>query len=241
MDTEENQLLVQYKDSFKAIKIYDNNFIISNLNVVSDLWLDADELLPEEVDREIDMILMKLQIFFDLSLKNSIIISKSSANEWLLEKILDVKNNKKTIKNNIILIPGEPGDDHLCMLLQSKFDAIGEGKLFFTSVSIKDRKSKNIKFTFVGDGKKYLPNMYEWMGQSTYHDEPWWARNDLSTIDFPKNENIETPFYDIKFESVFLNKIFEQLGRGCDVSENKNFETEVIKLRFKPKIIRNEE
>lgn len=239
METEENQLYVQYTNSFKAIKIYDKNLIISDLCIESDLWIDADDMTSEEIDKEVDLILIKLQLFFDLSLNNSIIFCKN--NNWALDKFLDLQNNQKLINNNIILVPGEPGDDHLCLVLQSKFDAIGEGKLFFTSMSVKNMKTKNVKFTFVGDGKKSLPTMTEWMGNLTYHEEPWWLRNDLSTIDMPKKENVENPFYDIKFESIMINKIAEYLSKDNSILENENSESKIIRPKFKPKIIKNEE
>ncbi len=232
-----SELYLQYSNSFEAIKIYDKSLIISNLNIETDIWIDAEDIQPEEIDRNVDEILIKLQIFFDISLNNSIIFSKS--NNWAFEKFIDVDKTNKMVNNNIILTPGEPGDDHLCLLLQSKFEAIGEGKIFFSSMSIKN--TKTIKFTFVGEGRKILPNMNDWVGNASYHDEPWWSRNDLSTIDLVKSENVETPFYDIKFESIFLNKLKNHFYGNNILNDVENSETKIIRPKFKPRIIKNEE
>lgn len=237
MEEQENQLYIQYTNTFKAIKIYEKSLILSEFNVVSDMWIDYDEILQEEIDREIDLVLIKLQFFFEMCLRNSLIFRKS--NDWAFETFIDRENCKPKISNNIVLTPGDPGDDHLTLLLQSKFDAIGNEKIFFTSLTIRNKKTNNIKFTFVGEGKKVLPKMNDWIGSNSYHDEPWWCRNDLSTMDLPKVDLVEKPFYDLTFESIVFNDIFEKFNNGNVNLEN--LESKIIRPKFNPKIIKNEE
>ncbi|MEM5878674.1 MAG: hypothetical protein QXF12_07410 [Candidatus Aenigmatarchaeota archaeon] len=233
---EENQFYIQYHNSFHAIKVYENHFMNCDIKVESDIYIDDEYWSLNGIDSDIDLILLKLQLFFDLCLNNSIIFSIK--NDFMMNIALDKKNNKKNINNNIILTPGDPTDDHLTLLLQSKFNAIGNEKVLFTSLLIENKRSKNLKFIFVGEGSEVLPEKnVDWIEGICYHTKPWWCRNDLTTMDLPKMGNFERPFYDLSFDNILNNDFLNFSDRNI----MENGEAKIIRPKFKPTIIKNDD
>ena len=229
-EIETNELYLHYKTKFRATRIIENVVYPTTFRIESDIWLDMEELNKEEKDYNLNLTLVKIDFFFKNIMNNSIIFG--SDNEWALNCLL--KDNEPTTDNILVKCPFEPSDDRLAMLIQSKMSALSKGYVIFGGVTITSNNSRGLGFTFVGEGVNSLPTMTEWVGERSYFSEPWWNRDDSSTIDV-------TPFEDsdlddkpeFAFDLDFLGESLKPI-----IKDNV---TNIIRPKFKPVIVKNDD
>lgn len=230
MEDEVNELYLHYKTKFRATRIIDNVVYPTAFKLESDIWLDMEELSKEEKDYNLNLALVKIDFFFKNIMNNSIIFG--SVNDWALEFL--IKNNEPTTDNILVKCPLDPSDDHLAMLIQSKMSALSKGNVIFGGVTITSNNSRGLRFTFVGEGVSSLPSMEEWVGERSYFSEPWWNRDDSSTIDvtpFPDSDLNEKP--EFAFNLDFLGESLKPIVN--------NVSTNIIRPKFKPVVIKNDD
>lgn len=111
-------------------------------------------------------------------------------------------------------------------------NAIANGYIEFGSVDITSDDDSGLGSFFYGNGEENLPDMEEWTGLPNYFDAPWWSRNDTSTLDIIPPEGVdlsEKPKFAIDFS--FIDETF--FG-----DQSTNSETQIIKPKFKPEVIK---
>lgn len=230
-DDEVNELYLNYKIEFKATRIMDNVLYPTFYTLSSDVWFNMDHLDVTERDYQLNLTLIKIDFFFKNIVDNSVMYG--ALNNWADEFFL--KNNEIQAGNVLIKCPLEPSDDHLAMLLQCKMNALSKNNLMFGGVTITSNNSRNLSFTFVGDGDLNLPDMDEWIGERTYFDKPWWNRDDSSTIDIiPTEDDDLAQLPSFAFDLDFL-------GESLKPENVERFTNNVIKPKFRPYVVKNDD
>lgn len=92
-------------------------------------------------------------------------------------------NSTPRLQNPMMICPDEPTDNNLCVLLQSKLQALAAGAFAVGMIELSSDNSAGLVFTYVGDSEDILPSMSQWMSGRTWFDRPWWERDDASTFD----------------------------------------------------------
>lgn len=231
IDDDANELYLHYKTDFKATRIIDAVLYPTNFTLESDVWFDMDNVPAEDRDYTLNLILMKIDFFYKNIIDNSIMFG--DLNEWAIPSLLD--NNTPRVDNILVRCPFQPSDDHLAMLFQSKMNALGNGNLVFGAVTVSSDNSRGLSFTFVGDGAYCLPDISEWIGERSFFENPWWDRNDSSSMDIvPKEDDDLTIKPEFAFDLDFL-------GESLKPNKTEIYTNNVIKPKFKPYVVKNDE
>lgn len=231
MEDDVNELYLHYKTKFKATRIIGNLIYPTNFKLEADIWIDMENNSQEENDYNLNLTLMKVDFFFKNIIDNSILMSFS--NSWATEFL--IKDGTPNTENILVNCPLEPSDDHLAMLFQSKMTSLGKDQIVFGGVSITSDNSRGLKFTFVGNGAGALPDMEDWVGERSYFEDPWWLRDDASTFDVTPSPDADlTDKPDFAFDLDFL-------GQALRPIQNEGVSNNIVRPKFRPVIIRNED
>ena len=230
-DDESTELYLNYKTEFKATRIIDNVMYPTFFTLTSDVWFNMDHLDPQDRDYQLNLTLIKIDFFYKNLIDNSIMYG--ALNDWADGFLL--KNNEIQADNVLVKCPLEPSDDHLAMLFQSKMNSLSKNNLVFGGVTITSNNSRGLSFTFVGDATESLPDMTEWIGDTTYFKEPWWIRDDSSTMDITP-----LPDADLNDKPSFAFDL-DFLGESLKPENIEKFTNNVIKPKFRPYVVKNED
>lgn len=195
----QNSFYTDYKNNFNIIKIFDSKIISEKIEINTEIVFDQESIERNVFEDYINL----LNFFFNKIINNSICIEK---NNEILNFLIDRETCVRKINNNIILINDQPYDDHLLLYIHSKLGHLGNNILFFPYTMFK-KENSNVNYSFLGDATIELPEMKEWIGENSYHDKPWWCRNDFSTIDLVKKENIDKVPDNLYNNDIFKNYI----------------------------------
>lgn len=146
----------------------------------------------------------KIEMFFELFVKNSIIIDKQNHQEF--------KNITK-IENNVVSTPGMPNDQVVGSLFYLKLISIVGSDLDIQYLKLSSDLGKNIVYTFDYDSPELevlIPTKKDWWENDQIEFLPWWDREDTAT-------------YDMMLDS-------ETFFQG-DVSWNEFFKEEIEKVK----------
>jgi hypothetical protein len=172
----------------KFMRIIGNTFVPSNLNINC-----AIERNPESDDDTIEFVLNKWRYWVEQVVNKSIVFCKE--NSKALDILIDDEGLNKT-GNIFVLTPADPSDELIAALLQSKFNALGNGHMIVSTIEITSDNIHGLSFTLMGDHAPYLPTTAEeYLGGKGYWEGPWWTRDDASTIDVLKPDNVEEGKY----------------------------------------------
>lgn len=206
---------------FKTIRIVDN-IITAHVNTIK-----AEVVVDEEADeKDINVTLEKIHFFFDQIVSNSIMFRRE--NEFALSVMFD-ENGVPRTENFPMLFPEEPSDDNLARVLHSKMNAFGCDKVGFGMVEITSDTREMLTCTFTGYGEWELPAMVDWVGERAFHDKPWWARNDGSTLDVipgPEADLENAPKFGIDIS--FIEERYKRSGDDTAIIVRPQFKPEVI-------------
>lgn len=189
---------------FKTVRIVDN-IITAHVNK-----LKAEVMVKENCsEQELSIALEKIHFWFENIVSTSIMFCRD--NEFALDMMFD-DNGKQRTGNFPMVFPDDPTDDHIAMVFQAKLNALGNECILFGPIEMSSDTRENLTCCFAGHGEFYLPTMAEWVGDRSYHDKPWWSRNDGSTLDMipsPDADVTKPPHfgYDMSFiEKQFLKE-----------------------------------
>lgn len=175
LDDEQEAIFITLNLETKIIRIVENTLIPSRLNIRADVSPREDI-----TDVQLTHSMQKIKFWYEH------IVSKSLAfdigNDAAIGMIFD-ETGKNRSTNMIMFTPGDPTDELLAALFQSKMSALSNGMINFGLCEVKSDNHLGLAFTFVGEGTKVLPPMKEWIGERSYFEKPWWERNDSSTLD----------------------------------------------------------
>jgi hypothetical protein len=185
------------------------------------------EVFPKEDAEEIDfdITFAKVKFWFETVVARSIVYCHTNkiAHEMLL------RNGKPRVINHLMVTPFEPTDEHLAVLFQAKLSALSRGTMEFGCVRV-EQEEGGLVFTYVGDWHHDLPPMEQWFDtQPYYFTEPWWQRDDASTLDLmaAKADVTQPPAWAYRLD--FIENAIRPKSKADEV---------VIRGGFNPKIIR---
>lgn len=214
---QQNEFMIKFTSTFKGIRVIDDELHPSTWKLTTDIVTN-----PKVTDPEFNLAINKVKFFLEQIVDNGIFFS--SSNKWAINSFVNKASNIP------ILCPYDPGDDHLALLLTSKINALANGAFTAGFLEVTSDTAGGLTFMFVGEDKPQLPSMQQWIGKRAYFDEPWWNRDDGSTLDTtPKRGADLTNKPDFAFDLDFLK---DHMG------EVKKEEEKVVRpSKFKPKVI----
>lgn len=175
MTEEFDTLVITYETEIKIVRMIGNNLIPSVIKVGADVHPTADASTDD-----LQRCMAKINFWFSNIVSRCVAFSYN--NDVALGMFVGEGGTNRT-DNMLLIAPGEPTDDMLAILFQSKMKALCNGVIDFEVVDIKSDNTLGLGFTFIGHSSNVLPTMEDWVGLPNYFDEPWWSRNDGSTID----------------------------------------------------------
>lgn len=214
---EGEQLYITFHCDLKFVRVVGPALLPTNLSFKCDVT-------PEEDAEEQDLhkVLTKVRYWLDNIVNKSLVFS--SDNTEALTMFVNEEGKNRT--DNILMItPGDPSDEMMACLLQSKLTALGGGTMTFGMMEVKSDNYLGLGFAFMGDGHKVLPTIEEWIGPRSFFKVPWWMRNDASTLDVvpPADADLtKTPAWAFSLD----NLVSPKTDGGI-----------VIKHEFKPTVI----
>jgi hypothetical protein len=140
------------------------------------------EVFPSETVEEIDFDIMiaKIKFWFETVVGRSIVFC--NRNLVALDMFLPKAGTPRLV-NHLMITPFEPTDEHLAVLFQSKMGALAKGNMEFGGVRL-EAEDGGLVLQYVGDWRDDLPQMEDWFATKPYYfDQPWWQRDDASTLD----------------------------------------------------------
>ena len=194
------------KINTKCMAYVDGLLLINDYNFEIGFYTISDNPILNDIALE------KIEVFFDLLMLNSIIVSKE---KYDLDKFSGFSNN------NIIMVPDAVNDQCLGSLIFSKLKAIVEDDLDVGYIEISSELGKNICYTIGDDSPELvvlLPDQKKWWDDEKISMEPWWNRSDTATIDKVLEDGIYTGEFDWKDLFVEELKKAEELTKSLEKS-----------------------
>jgi hypothetical protein len=179
---DEIQFLLFWEKEFKAIRLMGSYFIPTTWNIKCDLTPTMSI-----TNADMNIVISKFNYWFDNYINNSLFIS--AQDEWAADFV------ELGTENNIVLCPDDPNDDLISILIQCKLNALSQGKFDIEYVDIKATPSGGLNTALIAHASQNLPPMEEWIGEHAWFSQPWWNRDDASTVDDepPEGANLNIP------------------------------------------------
>ena len=221
------EFIVKLALDFKAIRVIDNRMIPTHWKLQAEvLYEDDGEEEDPQGDLEIKIAIAKIKYWLEHILSDSLLIDGD--NEWAYNSFFD-EDGKCTTGNTIVMLPSSPSDDLIAELIHSKMNAFGGDNLEFGIIELSSDDKTGLSYMFTGNGENNLPEMKDWVGEHTYFDKPWWARDDASTIDLVPGPDADLSVKpSSSFSLDFIRQTFmKQFGE----------EAVVVRPNFKPTVL----
>lgn len=191
----------------KSIIFVDNMLIVNSYKIK--VGFDTSSINPILHDIAFE----KVQMFFEILMNNSIIISKTDFNQMNLN-----------YGNNYIELPDLLNDQTLGSVIFSKLSALVGEDLIIEYVKITSSLGKNICYTIDNDSPELhalLPDKEAWWDGKEIKSQPWWGRPDTATYDkLLEGDDIYIGDFD-------WNEHFEE-----DLKEAENMNTKASKFKI---------
>lgn len=221
------EFVVKLALEFKAIKVVGSKLVPTTWKMNAEVLYEEDDSgEDEEGDLEIKIGIAKIKYWLDNFVNNCVMFDVG--NEWAMRALFD-EDDACDIDNNIMMLPYTPQDDLIAELFHSKMNALGGQKLKFGIIELSSDDVLGLSYMFTGEGEMNLPEITEWVGERSYYDKPWWARDDASTADIIPGEDDDLS--DNPFESLNLDFIRQSFKRQAGV------DAVVIRPNFKPTVL----
>lgn len=172
MEDGEDTLYIHYTFDFSLCRLIDNLIVPSTCKVKAEV-----DILDENL---VELAMRKINYWLDSVVSGCIAVAAN--NSIAFQMLLD-ENSTPRLQNPMMICPDEPTDSNLCVLLQSKLQALAGGAFAVGVIELSSDNAEGLGFTYVGDSEDILPKMSEWINGPTWFDVPWWERDDASTFD----------------------------------------------------------
>lgn len=223
---DEENLFVCFRTSVQAIRIFDREIVVTDMNLSMDLISTAhDSSDPLSVIRR-RTALSKIRYWLDNHFQNSLMFTKE--NEWAIRAFMCNGKDDPGVENNIVLLPYEPTEEILVLILQSKLQALGGQDIILGNLSLEIDDVSGLCYTYTGAGELELPTNEEWMGTHAWFDKPWWSRNDATSTDV------------VALEEDDITKVPDwatSLDHLADDFISADFSAQIIRPIFRPRVI----
>ena len=172
---EEDSLFISLTLETKIVRVIGASVVPSKLVIKADV-----SPVEDMSDEEMTLAMTKIRFWFDNIVQKCIVFSYD--NEIAMAMLINEEGRNRT-SNVLMITPGEPNDEVLATVFQAKLCALSSEKITFALMEVKSDNPLGLSFVFVGDSRETLPNMEQWIGKRSYFKEPWWCRDDASTLD----------------------------------------------------------
>jgi len=176
-------VMISFEQEITMVRLMEDHFLPSQISIKAQIYP-----LKGSNDQDLEIAFQKVSFWLDNVVSRCIAFKRSNE---AAQKML-ISEGKNNSSNMLMLTPEEPTDEMMAILFQAKMTALSEHKIAFGSVEIKSNNWTGLRFTFLGDASESLPNMDEWVGSPNYFDEPWWNRDDASTLDVVIDSSTDT-------------------------------------------------
>lgn len=213
---DDSTLFIHYTFDFSLCRLVENMLVPSNFKVKAEV-----DILDESL---VELAMRKINYWLETVVEASIAVAANNAIGF--QMLLD-ENNSPRLLNPMMVCPDEPTDNNLCVLLQSKLQALAGGAFAVGMIELSSDNSQGLVFTYIGDSDDLLPGMSDWISGPTWFDRPWWERDDASTFDTVAQEGA-----DLTTKPVWAYDIAAVVQRDMMPQE-----AIVLKADFQPRII----
>lgn len=219
------EVAIDFRHRVNLIRYIDSTLSATRFELHADIMPTGD---VDDID--FDIILAKVKFWLDTIVCRC--IAFSSKNQAAFAMLLGEDGDPR-LSNHLMITPEEPQDDHLAVLLQSKLTALASGKMMFGSIRIESDSPSGLTWTYLGEWQDDLPEMKDWFAKQPYYfEEPWWCRDDISTLDIvPMNEEdySQRPIWAMTLD--FIENSIRPPDSKVERTEEASFKG------FKPKVI----
>lgn len=158
-----------WKTDVNCIVYVDNMLITNHYNF--EVGFDTSSTNPVLHDIAFE----KVQMFFEVIMPNSVIMSSEEYEQKTL-----------TTENNVIETPEFLNDQTIGCLVYSKLTSLVGGDMIIEYIKIMSNLGKGITYTINQNSPELhilLPSKNDWWGDADIKHLPWWLRNDSATHD----------------------------------------------------------
>jgi hypothetical protein len=216
-DDDEDALYISFTMDTKMMRLNEETFVPSKISIRADV--NPEEEMSES---EITLALSKIRFFYENIVSKCIAFSYD--NEHAIEILINEEGKNRT-GNILMMTPGEPTDEMMATLFQAKMEALSDHKISFNLVEVKSDNPHGLSFVFVGDASRMLPDIESWIGKRSFFTQPWWNRDDASTLDV-----IPPPDADLTQKPAWAFSLNPIMGAKTD-------STVILRPSFKPTVI----
>lgn len=224
-----SELFVGLELEFNAVRIVGKNIIPARFTISSELIPPISEIEDDDgltVTHEyLSNACAKIKYFVDRVLNNSVLFYRE--NLWAAETFMDMETGLPKGDNNLVHLPGEANNAMLAEILISKFKSLTGGILDFSHMKVKSTDTSSLTFSFVPGTESELPDMEEWIGEHSYFSNPWWGRDDASTMDVIPDSDA-----DLNSPPAFAYSL------GFVMAPSPEAEDKVVRVEFRPRVIK---
>lgn len=226
-DDEDDNLFISFKTSVNVIRVIDQELIPTEILLKVDFANDPGPDLEDQFAiLSCQAAMAKIRYWLSDRLDGCIMYSHE--NEWA-EEALSSSENRNCV------LPGEPNEDILVLVLHSKMQALGGDLVKVGPIDIE--MQDGYVFTYVGDGLLELPDQEEWGGDTALFAKPWWARADGSTKEEQDINKLGLTEEYIK-EMGFEQPVEDSLDFiSTEIFKNSDHTAEIIRPSFRPLVI----
>jgi len=191
----------------KCIVFVDDLFLINEYDI--EVGFDTSSINPILHDIAFE----KVQMFFDILMNNSIIITKTDFNQ-----------HDFNFTNNYLELPDLLNDQTLGCVIFAKLSALVGEDLIIEYIKLSSELGKNIRYTIDNNSPEInalLPDKESWWDNKEITSGPWWLRPDPATYDkILEGDNIFVGDFD-------WNQHFEE-----DLKEAENMNTKAHRFKI---------
>ena len=158
-----------------------------------------------------DISLEKIDVFFDLLMSNSILMTKENYNTGRFSDFT----------NNVFMVP-EANDQTVGSILFLKIASLVEDNLEIGYIEISSDLGKNICYTINENSPEIvvlLPDRKKWWENTEVNEQPWWSRSDPATLDRLLEDDIYRG--EFSWEEFFADQL--KLAEELLPTKKKNF------------------
>lgn len=176
---DDEPLLIDFECRLVTTRIIGSSLLPTRLRLRASVLPGRSDDADQGVDQGVDLAVAKIRFWFDAVVARAVALACD--NESAHAMLFDPHGGNRC-SNPIMLCPEEPTDAHLAALFLCKMNALAGAVMQFSTVELKSDDMNGLVFTCLSDAVE-LPEIAAWVGEPRYFDQPWWHRDDASTLD----------------------------------------------------------
>jgi len=169
-----NQIVRDFE--FQAGVYFKNSFLMNLYKITIHMNVETENIKEQNIAME------RLKFFLNECLDSSVFIENSE--KKVIEKFINAGIQP-------CILPEEPYDQIVTLMLLTKLNAITENRLVVTNITLGSRLSDNVKFTYDID-----------CPLGPFSESGWWSAPNTSLFDLPKAYKIDKVVKLVKYNTI---------------------------------------